>query len=153
LVGLHRNISLLAVSFLTLHVWTSILDPDSGVSWIDALVPFRSQDRPLWLGLGTTALDLLLAVSATSVLRTRLSLRTWRGVHWAAYGSWPAALIHGAVYGDEDNGLTWVIGLYLGCAVAVVVALLWRGHSRRATPSPRPVDHQPSRHVATHRRR
>ncbi|MDQ2706489.1 MAG: ferric reductase-like transmembrane domain-containing protein [Actinomycetota bacterium] len=131
LAALHRNISLLAVLFLGVHVSTSIIDPGAGVRWLDALVPFLSDDRPLWLGLGTVALDLLLAAIATSMLRTRLSFRMWRGVHWAAYASWPAALIHGAVFGDEDNGLSWVIGLYISCIVAVALALLWRRRSTR----------------------
>lgn len=135
LAALHRNIALLALLFLGVHVFTSIIDPEAGIRWLDALVPFVADDRPLLLGLGTVALDLLLAAIATSMLRTRLSLRIWRGVHRAAYASWPVALIHGAVYGDEDNGLVWVIGLYVSCFAAVGLTLLWRW---RLTWSPGP---------------
>ena len=49
----------------------------------------------LWLSLGAVAFDLLLAIALTSLVRDRLSYRTWRAVHWLAYACWPVALWHG----------------------------------------------------------
>ncbi len=131
LAALHRNVSLLAVLFLAVHVSASILDSHTRVRWFDVLVPFLSNDHPLLLGLGTVALDLLLAATATSMLRTRLSLRLWRGVHWAAYASWPVALLHGVLIGSADIRRVWVLGLYVGCVAAVSLALLWRFRTAR----------------------
>ena len=44
--------------------------------------PIRSAYRPLWLGLGALAFDLLIAVALTSMLRQRIGYRTWRAIHW-----------------------------------------------------------------------
>ena len=68
---LHRDISLLAVSFGIIHVATSLLDPFARLGLTDALVPFASAYRPIWLGLGVVSGDLLAAVIVTSLLRQR----------------------------------------------------------------------------------
>src|SRR5215472_15104566 len=80
--GLHRNISLLSVAFVATHVLTTVLDPYAAISITSALVPFSSRYRPFWLSLGTIAFDMVLALVLTSMVRTRLSYRTWRAVHW-----------------------------------------------------------------------
>jgi sulfoxide reductase heme-binding subunit YedZ len=120
---LHRHLSLLVVAFVAVHVAATVLDPFAPVGWAAAVVPFSSAYRPVWLGLGTVALDLLLAVLVTSLLRVRLGHRTWRAVHWLAYASWPVALWHGLGTGT-DSRLTPMLGLDLACA-AVVACALW----------------------------
>lgn len=124
--ALHRNLSLLAVVFLAVHVASAIVDGYVDLAWADAVVPFVSGYHPLWVGLGAIALDLLLAVLVTSLLRTRLSTRVWRGVHLASYALWPVAMVHGLGIGGADSRLTWVIALDVGCAAAVAAALVRR---------------------------
>jgi sulfoxide reductase heme-binding subunit YedZ len=123
--GLHRNLSLLVVAFVAVHVLTTVLDPFAPIGWTAAVVPFSASYRPLWLGLGAVAFDLLLAVLMTSLLRARLGYRAWRSVHWLAYGSWPVALWHGLGSGT-DTKLTWLVALDAGCVAAVAAALRWR---------------------------
>lgn len=124
--ALHRNIALMSVLFLAVHVSTAIIDPYAGIGWLDAVVPFGSVYRPFWLGLGSVALDLMLAVLVTSLLRPRISLRLWRAVHWAGYGCWPIAVAHGLGVGGRDSGLGWVLSLNVTCVVVVLVALFPR---------------------------
>ncbi len=69
--ALHRNASLLAVVALTIHVVTSVLDTYAPIHLADVFLPFVSAYRPFWLGLGALALDLLLALVITSLLRER----------------------------------------------------------------------------------
>jgi hypothetical protein len=79
----------------------------------------------LWLGLGTVAFDLLLALVATSLLRARIGLRGWRAVHWLAYVSWPVALVHGLGTGtDAKSG--WLLVLSAVCTLAVATAIVLR---------------------------
>jgi sulfoxide reductase heme-binding subunit YedZ len=123
--GLHKNLSLLAVVFLGIHIATTVVDGFAPIGWLDAVVPFRSGYRPLWLGLGAIAVDLLLALVVTSLLRARLGYRAWRIVHWAAYACWPIAMLHGLGTGS-DTKLGLVLALNLGCLAAVVLAVWWR---------------------------
>jgi methionine sulfoxide reductase heme-binding subunit len=124
-VGLHRNLSLLVVVFLALHVGTTVVDKFVSIPLTAAFIPFASSYKTFWLGLGAVALDLLVALVATSLIRNRLGLRTWRWVHWAAYICWPVALAHGLGAGTDRSTL-WVFVLTIACAAVVAGVATWR---------------------------
>jgi len=90
-----------------------------------AFIPFASSYKQFWLSLGAVALDLLIALVATSLIRNRLGLRAWRWFHWAAYACWPVALAHGLGAGTDRSTL-WVFMLTIGCAAAVTGVATWR---------------------------
>jgi predicted ferric reductase len=123
--SLHRNVSLLALAFLVVHILTSVLDSFASISIVDALVPFVGSYRPFWLGLGAVAFDLILAVIATSLLRARMGFSTWRAVHWLVYASWPIALVHGFGTGSDASS-AWLIALSVLCIALVAIAVLTR---------------------------
>jgi sulfoxide reductase heme-binding subunit YedZ len=123
--SLHRNVSLLAMVFLILHILTSVLDSFASIPLIDAFVPFVGSYRPFWLGLGAVAFDLLLAVTITSLLRQRIGYTSWRAIHWLTYASWPIALLHGLGTGSDVKS-TWLLALSLACVAIVAVAVLAR---------------------------
>jgi len=123
--SLHRNLSLLVVVFLVIHIATSIIDPFAKLTVLDAVVPFIATYRPLWLGLGVVSLELLIAITATSLLRHRLRWRTWQVVHMLAYVSWPVAVVHGVGTGTDTKSV-WALLVVTACVVVVVGALTWR---------------------------
>ena len=123
--SVHRNVALLGITFLVLHIVTSMLDGYAPIRLIDVVVPFGSAYRPLWLGFGAVAFDLLLAVTITSLLRRRFGYRRWRAVHWAAYASWPFALLHGLGTGS-DTKMGWMLVIVAGCLIVVIVAVVAR---------------------------
>jgi predicted ferric reductase len=124
-LGLHRNVSLLVLVFLALHIGATVLDTYTSISLAAAFVPFASRYKPLWLSLGAVALDLLIAVIVTSLVRDRLGYRAWRRVHWLVYACWPVAVVHGLGIGT-DRSATWVIGLTLACVACVGTTAAWR---------------------------
>lgn len=121
--ALHRNLSLIGLGFLTVHVITAVVDPYAGIGWLDAILPFGSVYRPFWLGLGAVASDLAIAIVITSLVRTRIGLRTWRAVHWASYACWPLAVVHGLGTGGADSSIGWVLALDALSVLAVAAAL------------------------------
>jgi len=123
--SLHRNLSLLVVVFLVIHIATSIIDPFAKLTVLDAVVPFIATYRPLWLGLGVVSLELLIAITATSLLRHRLRWRTWQVVHMLAYVGWPVAVVHGVGTGTDTKSV-WALLVVTACVVVVVGALTWR---------------------------
>ncbi len=136
--GVHRIVSLLAIAVVAVHVGTTLLDSFTQIGIRDAFVPFASSYRPLWLGAGALAFDLLLALAITSLLRRHIGFRTWRFVHWTAYASWPLAVVHGLGSGT-DAATGWMLGVTLACLAVVLTAVGWRvgtawprGDSRRA---------------------
>jgi predicted ferric reductase len=123
--GLHRYTSLLAGVFLTVHILTAVLDSFAPIALIDAFVPFVGTYRPIWLGLGATALDLLIAVAITSLIRERLGHQGWRAVHWLAYAVWPVAFVH-ALGTGSDIREGWMGLIAIACAATVLAAGLFR---------------------------
>jgi methionine sulfoxide reductase heme-binding subunit len=123
--GLHRTVSLVVVATLAIHIVTSVLDPFAPIRLVDAVLPFTSGYRPVWLGLGAIAFDLLLALVITSLLRARLGYRGWRAVHWIAYACWPVALVHGLGTGSDVRG-RFLLPLSVACAAAVALAIAVR---------------------------
>jgi predicted ferric reductase len=123
--SLHRNLSLLAVTFIAVHVLTAVLDTYVSIPLVSALVPFTSGYERFWLGLGAVSLDLMLAMIATSLIRGRLNRRLWRAVHLLAYLSWPVALAHGIGAGhDLQHGR--LLALAASCALVAGAAVAWR---------------------------
>jgi sulfoxide reductase heme-binding subunit YedZ len=125
LQGVHADVALLAVLLVVVHVVTAVLDAHAGLHLVDVVVPFGSEYRPVAVGLGTLAVDLLLAVLLTSALRLRLGARAWRGVHVLAYAAWPVSAAHGVGAGS-DAATPLGVGLTATCTAAVLAALVWR---------------------------
>ena len=136
-LGLHRNVSLLALTFTVVHVLTTVLDSFVSIPLPDAFIPFISSYRPIWVGLGAIAFDLMIALIATSLLRARMGLRSWRLVHWSAYLCWPVAVVHGLGTGT-DTPVRWVLVLTVCCVLVVAALTLWR-LARAGLPVPPPA--------------
>src|SRR2546421_7288183 len=83
--GLHRNLALMTLVFLALHIVTAVVDPFTKLGWGAALIPFASSYRTLWLGLRVISFQLLVAIVATSLSRGFLGHRAWRAIPLLAY--------------------------------------------------------------------
>jgi methionine sulfoxide reductase heme-binding subunit len=123
--SLHRNLSLLAVAFIAVHVLTAVLDTYVSIPIVSGVIPFASGYERFWLGLGAISFDLMLAMIITSLVRGRLNRTLWRIIHLAAYLCWPVALAH-SIGSSKDLQHGWMLDLAIGCAVVVVAAALWR---------------------------
>lgn len=155
----HRQVSLLAVVFLAVHILSSVLDTFVHIPLLAAVVPFVSSYRPFWVGLGAVAFDLFLAVIVSSLMKSRISAASWRAIHWLALACWPVAVVHSIGIGSDIRfgWLQFVVGL---CIASVLVAVGWRWwrwmrrpqpgtplpHTRQAPPRkprPRSADRRP----------
>jgi sulfoxide reductase heme-binding subunit YedZ len=133
--ALHRNLALLSIVFLVLHILTAVVDPFTALGWNAVLIPFLSSYRRFWLGLGLVSFDLMLAILATSLLRGFFGPRTWRLVHWLTYAAWPFAILHGIGTGS-DTRFGWMVLLNAVCIAAVILSITFRMQSQfRKTPS------------------
>ncbi|MEP7194297.1 MAG: ferric reductase-like transmembrane domain-containing protein [Actinomycetota bacterium] len=123
--GLHRNLSLLTVAFLGTHIVTAIVDGYAHIPWLSTVVPFSSGYERFWIGLGTVAVDLFIALIVTSLLRDRIRPSIWRAVHWLAYLCYPVIVAHSmGAYKDLRSG--WLLALTLATIFAVVTAMGYR---------------------------
>jgi len=140
--GLHRNLSLLTVAFLGMHIVTAIVDGYAHIPWLSAIVPFSSGYERFWIGLGTVAIDLFAALIITSLLRDRIKASLWRAVHWLAYVCYPVVVVH-AVGASKDLRSGWLLTLTMATVFAVVAAIVYRVlDALAAVPRPARVPEQ-----------
>ncbi len=124
-MDLHRLLALLGIGALSGHAVALVLDETVHVSVAGLLVPGAVSYRPLWTALGVLAAEMLIVVYASFSLRKRIGTKNWRRLHWATYGIFAAATMHGIGAGT-DTGRPWALGLYLATTGAVAAATTWR---------------------------
>jgi DMSO/TMAO reductase YedYZ heme-binding membrane subunit len=129
----HRAVALTAFGFLVVHI---LLETVGGnATPLAAVLPFVSASERLYLGLGTMASDLVIAVIATSVARMRYSRSAhphlWRVVHLCVYVAWPMAILHGILMPGVPVWAAWTYGI---CAAAVALASTARIRMRGPLP-------------------
>src|ERR1019366_4430904 len=112
--SLHKNFSLLAVTFIAVHVFTAVLD-----TYVS--IPLAAGYERLWLSLGAISFDLMIAMIVTSLLRSHLNRVLWRAIHLLAYVSWPVAFVH-SIGASKDLREGWLLFLTVGCALLVGTA-------------------------------
>jgi methionine sulfoxide reductase heme-binding subunit len=120
----HRNVALLSVLLLVVHLVTAVLDEFVEIRWWEAFIPFVGSYEPFWVGLGAIATDLMIIVVVTSMMRTRMKHSLWRGLHVTTYGLWALAIGHGIGVGTDMTDSMWV--LTVACAIAVPLAAALR---------------------------
>ena len=123
--AVHRAVSFAALAFLATHIALEIAARRSRV--IDGFVPFLAHGRTFYVGLGTVASDLTVAIVATGIVRGRFVGRrpwTWRAIHATAYLAWPISIAHGLLAGRTAK--PYVDWSYGACLAAVALALMIR---------------------------
>jgi DMSO/TMAO reductase YedYZ heme-binding membrane subunit len=131
---IHRNLSLLSVAFIAVHIVTAVLDTYVHIPLLSAVVPFASGYERLWLALGAISVDLMAAMIVTSLLRGRMNRILWRAIHLLAYACWPLAFVHG-IAASKDLQQGWLLLLAVGCALVAGAAAIWRlAHEARQVP-------------------
>ncbi len=136
-VDLHRFGGILISAFIVIHVGAIAIDTYLPFSIGDLLLPFISKVRPLWMGLGIVAAELLLALGVTNALvrRKKVPYRIWRTIHYTNWGVWALATAHSVGMGT-DRSSPWLIAITAVCVAGVAAAATWRTTRRRARWQP-----------------
>jgi predicted ferric reductase len=130
--ALHEHASWLGLLLAAFHALILLGDHYIGYTLPQVLMPFASTGyRPLWVGLGQMALYLLAFVVSSFYLRRWISYRAWRILHYASFGVFALALLHG-LFSGTDSGVAWVSGLYWASALSVVGLTVNRIRQARA---------------------
>jgi hypothetical protein len=134
--GLHRLISLFAVSALANHIMLEILAHRASI--VDGFVPFMAARRTFFMGLGTLASDLLIVIIITGIMRARFANGgqrwLWRALHATAYVVWPLAILHGLLAGRSAKPyVDWSYGACLALAgLALILRVVMQSRGRNS---------------------
>lgn len=100
----HKFISLLSLGFLGLHIFVLLVDNYLPFSVAQIFVPFASPYRPVWVGIGTIALYLILLVTITFYLRNKIGMKAFRLIHYTSLLAYLGATAH-AFFSGTDSSL------------------------------------------------
>jgi sulfoxide reductase heme-binding subunit YedZ len=126
LEDVHRFGGILVGTFVVIHIVAVAIDAYLPFSLTSLVVPLLSRYRPVWIGLGIVAAELLLALAVTNHYRNRrISYRFWRRVHYANFAVWGAATLHGLGSGT-DRSTPWMLAIYATAVSTVCGLTLWR---------------------------
>ena len=122
---IHRFLAMLCLCATAIHGAALVLDSSVHIGIVGLLVPGFVPYRPVWVGVGVVAAELMALVYVSFSQRKRIGVKTWRRLHWSTYGIFAAMVVHGVMSGT-DTGQPWALGIYLGAIGAVVMATAWR---------------------------
>lgn len=144
---LHRVLALLGLGAVAMHGIALVLDTTVEVSPLGLLVPGLVSYRPVWTALGVLAAEMMVLVYASFSVRKRIRVKNWRRLHWATYGIFASATVHGIAAGT-DTSRSWAFAVYVAAVAAVAAATAWRGlvppTTTRARRSVRESGEQPA---------
>ncbi len=121
----HRSISMIAMVFIAIHVVVTVIDSYVPIGIFSILLPFTSSYRRLPVAIGTVAIDLMLAVWISSLLKERIKHRSWRFIHWLSWLCFATAALHGFLAGSDAHRL-WSEVVTIVCIAVVTASATWR---------------------------
>lgn len=124
--ALHRNVNVLGLLFIVVHIITTVADSYVNVSVASAVVPFASSYKSTDVMWGTVAFDIFLIVAVTGFLRVRMKEPVWRWIHFLSYVAWPLSMIHFISTGTDGATNKWGFWLAVVATFAVAAAAVLR---------------------------
>lgn len=103
LTDMHRMLGGLSCAFIAAHLVALYLDSYVHFAWAQLFIPFQSTYRAGAVAWGIGAFWLLVVVEATSLLRTRMPRRVWRGLHYLSYPVAVMVAVHAMTAGTESG--------------------------------------------------
>lgn len=129
LLSLHRYLGALTVAFVGVHVGAILLDTYTNFGITDVIVPFAGSWHPVAVAWGIVGMYLLAAIEITSLVRNRLSKRTWHAVHLLSYFLFATTTIHMLTAGTDVKAVitsSAAVLLAIAMTFASVAVYLWR---------------------------
>jgi len=135
----HEYLSLLSIGFMILHAVVLLLDKVEPLSLTEILIPFTGSYRPFWTGIGIIAFYLSILVTVTFYIRSLISMKTFRAIHYLSIAAYVGGLFHG-LYAGTDSALTWTQMMYWGTFLSTVfLCVYWlvilRSKKRTTNPT------------------
>ena len=118
----HRFLALLGLGAIAHARAGADPRPDRAHAARRAPRPGLSPYRPLAVGIGVLAAELMVLIYASFSLRRRIGVRNWRRLHYLTFGVFAAATVHGLAAGTDR----WAFGLYAGSVALVAGLTAWR---------------------------
>jgi sulfoxide reductase heme-binding subunit YedZ len=129
-VDVHRFLALLALGAVAVHGLVLTLDRTVKMPLAGLFVPGLSPYRPVAVGIGGIAAELMVLIYVSFPLRRGIGVANWRRLHYLTFAVFVAATVHGLAAGSDR----WAFALYAGAVAAVAGLTVWRLITKGGTP-------------------
>jgi methionine sulfoxide reductase heme-binding subunit len=124
--SLHEYTTVLWIPLAFMHLVSLVLDSTARIGVLDLVLPFHSSYGTIAIGLGALAVDLLLVVTVTSLLKRHIKPDLWKWLHRLAYAAFALIFVHAVLSGTDFSdpvvsAISWAVAaglLALGLARA-----------------------------------
>jgi predicted ferric reductase len=110
------------------HIIALLFDKTARIQPINVVIPFVTDYGQLPIGLGTVAFDIVMIVTITSWLRSKMNNTLWTWIHRTSYVGFVALFFHAALSGtDFDAPLVSAIAwsTAAGLAILGISRIVW----------------------------
>ncbi len=128
---MHQFLAVASLTLIAVHAGSLLFDGFIEFTSLALIVPFISSYEPLAVGAGVIAAWLAAITTASSWMRSRISPKRWRKLHYLTFLAYFASLGHG-VFAGTDTGLPLVYWGYVLSAAAVLALTTLRITGYRA---------------------
>jgi predicted ferric reductase len=128
LLDLHKFTGYSAAISILLHILLIPLDPLSGFTWGDLVLPAWTEHQPLANTFGAVALYLLAVVVISSYYKSKMKLAAWRVLHYLSYFAIVPLTLHSVITDPKlkDRPIDWFdaekVFVILCCLVIIVLS-------------------------------
>jgi methionine sulfoxide reductase heme-binding subunit len=122
----HESVGLAALLATIVHLTALGFDEYIPFGPYQLFVPGASTWQPLATAFGVAAFYALALVSMSFYAKRWIGQARWRAIHFLAFGTFAAALVHGLLAGT-DRANPAVFAMYVASAVAVIGLIAVRG--------------------------
>ena len=121
----HEFVSLLAIGFTLLHMIVLMFDRYMPYNVLEILIPFVSPYRPVWVGIGVIAFYVMVLVTVTFYMRSRIGMKAFRSIHLLSFLAYLGVTVHG-FFSGTDTPLISVTAMYvITFLVTIGLTLYW----------------------------
>lgn len=125
---LHKFTGYTTAITILLHIVLIPLDPLSGFTWTDLLLPAWTQHQPLANTFGSIAFYLIGIVVVSSYFKEQIKLQLWRKLHHLSYFTIVPLILHSVITDPklQDRPIDWLdaekLFVILCCVIIVGLA-------------------------------
>lgn len=100
-LAMHNYLSWTSIGLTIFHAVVLLFDTYYTYTIAHLLIPFIGPYSPLWVGIGTVGLYLMILTSGTFYMRKHIGQKNWRKLHYLTFLAYILATFHGIQAGTD----------------------------------------------------
>ncbi len=124
-LGLHNFLSWSSLVMSALHAVVLLGDNNPTMNLADIVIPFVGPYRPMWVGLGVVGIYLMLLVSVTFYVRSKIGQKNFRLIHYTSYAAFLLVAWHAMGAGTDTSALRLIYASSIGGVGLLTIWRIW----------------------------